>query len=494
MGSVTEPLGRHGKAEKRRKVFLYGCLCAVLLLFGMRFLMNLTDPRYGYDTYREYRKDIGRYEVLFFGNSHLEFSAYPMELWRDYGIVSFNMAGRANPLSATYWRLINALNDENPKLVVIDCFTLCQDKQVEKEYLHLSMDPMPMTGDKMRMICDLMEEPGDQLEFIWNFAIYHERWQDLSQTDFETKVSTSKGGREPYNAVLPTEEMAEKPDEAVKVTSEGMEYLRMMIEECQRRNIDVLLTYVPFPPTEMGWQEALCMEQIAEEYGIPCINFLDLEIVDFETDCSDKNFHLNASGGRKVTKYLGQYLTDHYDLKDHRGETEYASWDEDYRQYTASKLETMAEMESLDNMLVMLADPSFDCCIYVNGEADIWRQNELYQPLLENIAGWRTEKLAQAVAQGSDYLLAVENQEGRVFEAVDDEVFSEECSLGKLSYEIDENGEKCLILEDRTGRKASESIQESAAVTVFVMDNKGDGTVRTKCFTVDKTIITEKLQ
>lgn len=148
----------------------------------------------------------------------------------------------------------------------------------------------------------------------------------------------------------------------------------------------------------------------------------------------------------------------------------------------------MAKMESLDNMLVMLADPSFDCCIYVNGEADIWRQNELYQLLLENIAGWRTEKLAKAVAQGSDYLLVVENQEGRVFEAVDDEVFSEECSLGKLSYEIDGNGGKCLSLQDRTGRKVSESVQESAAVTVFVMDNQGEGIVLDKQFAVKETM------
>lgn len=77
---------------------------------------------------------------------------------------------------------------------------------------------------------------------------------------------------------------------------------------------------------------------------------------------------------------------------------------------------------------------------------------------------------------------------------MDDEVLPQECSLGKLSYEVDENGEKCLSLQDRTERKLLESVQESTAVTVFVMDNQGDGTVRTKRFTVDKTIVTEEMQ
>lgn len=412
MGNVAEPSGRNEKAKKWRKGF-YGCLCAVLLLFGMWFLANLTDPGYGSSEYREYLKDRGRYEVLLLGNSHMG-QVNPMELWNDQGIVSYNLWNRANRLPTTYWRLENALQDENPKVVVIDCFLLKCDKEVFKGPLHIQADSMPLTVNKIRMINDLLEKPEDRLEFIWPFAAYHERWQHLDQTDFETGISLIKGGWGGNNLAASPRTMAKKPSEAVKFTSEGTEYLCRMIEECQSRDIEVLLTYLPFPVSEDEWQEALCMEQIAEEYGISCINFLELQVVNFASDCYDAHSHLNSSGGRKVTKYLGQYLVEHYDLEDHRGEAEYASWDEDYRQYTASKLETMMGLESLDNMLVMLADPSFDCCIYVNGEADIWRQNELYQPLFENIAGWKTEKLSQAVERGSDYLLVAENRGGGI--------------------------------------------------------------------------------
>lgn len=477
------------RVKKRKKMVFHVCFCMLLLAFGMRLLMNLTDPGYGDNAYKEFRENDGRYEVLFFGNSHMGCAVYPMELWRDFGIVSYNMAGSGNPLPATYWMMKNALHYANPKVVVIDCYRLSYDKMIDnKERLHIQTDPMPLTTDKVRMIWDLLEDPEDRLEFIWNFASYHERWQELEQTDFEKNHSATKGGGGGYD-VMPPGKMAERPAETVDFTSVGTSYLRGMIEECQGRGIEVLLIYLPFPASEADWQEALCMERIAEEYGISAINFLDLQVADFASDCFDENSHLNGSGGRKVTKYLGQYLTDRYDVTDHRGEAVYAEWDADYRQYTEGKLKTIVEMESLDKMLVMLADPSFDCCIYVHGDAEIWRQNELYQPLVENVAGWKTKKLAQAAAQGDDYLLLVDHQRGVVYESVDGEELPRDCSLGKLFYEVDENGERSLCLQDKAGSRLPESTPESAvAARIFLMDNQGDGTVYTKCFTVEETL------
>lgn len=212
-------------------------------------------------------------------------------------------------------------------------------------------------------------------------------------------------------------------------------------------------------------------------------------MVDFSSDCFDANSHLNASGAQKVTRYLGQYLSEHYDVADRRGEIEYANWEEDCRQYMENKRKLFEQMESLDKTLVMLADPSFDCCIYVNGDADIWSQNEIYLPLLENIAGGKTEKLRQAAADGRDYFLIVDNQGEGIFESVNREQFSKECSLGKLSFSIEENGEGHLRLTDRQGRELPEGSQADAgAVRIFAMSNQGDETVLTKSFDVEETM------
>ena len=46
---------------------------------------------------------------------------------------------------------------------------------------------------------------------------------------------------------------ATRPEKTVEVDSVGVEYLRRMIEECQNRNIEVMLTYLPFPASEEDW-------------------------------------------------------------------------------------------------------------------------------------------------------------------------------------------------------------------------------------------------
>lgn len=240
---------------KRRTISFYVCLCTLLLIAGIWLLTHLTEP--GYSGYREFLKGSERYEVLFLGNSHMGCAVYPMELWHEQGIVSYNLAGSGNPLPVTYWMLKHALHDANPQVVVIDCYRVRGDKKIDnKERLHVQTDSVPLTMDKIRMVCDLLEKPEDRLEFIWSFAAYHERWQDLGKSDFEKGILTGQGGDDCYR-VVPPGKVTEKPEEAVEFSTVGTAYLRGMIEECQSRDIEVLLVYLPFPDIDGGgWQEA----------------------------------------------------------------------------------------------------------------------------------------------------------------------------------------------------------------------------------------------
>ncbi len=470
--------------KRNAKKLFWGCMGVVFFAAGICFLTNLTDPGYAYSKKKEFMEDSHRYEVLFFGNSHMANAVHPMELWHDQGIVSYNLAAFGLPIPTSYWIMKNALEDASPELVVIDCNKLSfTEKTGSAGMLHGEMDAMPLNANKIWMICDLMEDPKDRVEFIWNFAAYHDRWWDLDRADFEKDINIQKGAEIAIDVVTP-DEMALRPvADAADMETVGVTYLRRMIEECQDRDIDVLLTYLPFPASEEDWQEALCAEQIADEYGISCINFLDLSVVDFTVDCSDKNSHLNGSGGRKVTDYIGQYIEEHYDIPDHRGEEEYADWEEDYRRYTEYKLEVMRQLESLDKYWMMCADSAFDYCIYVDGKADIWQQNGMYLPLLANVAGGRAEKLAEAAGSGSDYFLVVDHQDGVCLEAVGEENMAVTCSFGEVRYETDAEGDKALFfkgMEENYLQKSSRG--NRAAVLVIVMNPVDNSIVNVKRF------------
>nr|MCR5511406.1 hypothetical protein [Lachnospiraceae bacterium] len=133
--------------------------------------------------------------------------------------------------------------------------------------------------------------------------------------------------------------------------------------------IDVLLTVMPFPVTdENSWISVNTARDIADEYGVDFINFLDMDIVDFSTDCYDMDSHMNPSGAWKITDYLGTYLKDRYGLTDHRGDEAYAKWDSDYGLYHEFKAIRLAETDDLNTYLMLLADRNYEYEMSVGDE------------------------------------------------------------------------------------------------------------------------------
>jgi hypothetical protein len=254
-----------------------------------------------------------------------------------------------------------------------------------------------------------------------------------------------------------------------EITSVGAAYLEKMIEECQKRNIQVLLTYMPYPAPENDQMAAGYVKTIAAKYGVDYINFLETDVIDYAVDCYDENSHLNASGARKVTQYLGDYIQAEYDIPDHRGASQYAAWDEDYAEYMAYKAEKLQEKESLKNYLMLLADKNFSCCIYVKKNSTIWDNDERYEKLFYNLMfGDSPEGLSTAVEQGETYFVAVDNDAGNVTECVGEGTLEETASFGKIAYSAGNNGISLYVGEDETNYLEDDEVPD---VQILVFDN-----------------------
>lgn len=60
-----------------------------------------------------------------------------------------------------------------------------------------------------------------------------------------------------------------------------------------------------------------------------------------ETDFHDTG-HLNCFGAEKATRYIGKYLTDHYDFATNHSEAVRARWDADCKRYDEAKAAALA--------------------------------------------------------------------------------------------------------------------------------------------------------
>ncbi len=163
----------------------------------------------------------------------------------------------------------------------------------------------------------------------------HSRYKDLTKNDFfDENNSINYKGFDYRNTTV----QFETPDvsgmtEDFVFDEKHEKYLRLMIELAREKNIPFVVMTTPYVVTidEQGYLNYV--ETICEQEGVTYIDFnkmYDEVGIDFSTDMAE-NVHLNFSGTKKLTQYLGNYITANYEVPDHRGDEKDSSWDVDAR-------------------------------------------------------------------------------------------------------------------------------------------------------------------
>ena len=446
------------------------------MLYGLTRLVERKGSRQQFADFFEEKED---FDVLFLGSSRTRDGISPMELWNDYGIVSYDLAFDGAILPIEYWLLMNALDYTSPKLVVVDGCYLSMEYGLDETlgFSHAGFDAFPLSITKIRSVLDLTEDAGNRMEFLWDFSIYHDRWKELSAGDFFPGKDVCKGGRFRVGVAAPLSFPDIGLAEMLSEDTKGVIYLKKLIEACQERDIDVLMTYMPFPAGEAQQRDANRLSALAEEYGEDCINFLRTDVVNYNTDLLDNyedptwgvNGHVNPSGCQKVTEYIGNYIRDHYDIPDRRNDAAYQGWYDDYAEYTNYKIQLMNAEPVLMNYFTLLYDKHMSCCLCLAGSG-IWREGGAYCEQLKNL-GIDPDRLFM----GSPTLVVLDRIGGAVSYVPPGG--SQETAFGTVAFNMPDgvpniqiNGIDCL------------TVDPAAAAGAVVIDNAAGGVATTSCF------------
>lgn len=377
----------------------------VFLLGKLTDIMENKESQGRLNGFFQEKNDI---DVLLFGSSHIRHGIFPMELYRDYGIISYNLAGNGDTIPVSYWKLLMALDYKQPKVVIMDICDLwpgIKTSAVGIGQVHTSMDAFPLSYHKYLAATDLFEDPKEQMEIIWNYSTYHTRWTELSESDFDINYDSSLcKGALPLNAH--TERVAtvdNTPDDALVYDEMSYEYLCRMIELCQDRGIEILLVNSGYDVNKTSQLFADSIPALAQKYDVNYVDFTSLDLINFSTDLhsTGQNTHVNSSGARKLTNFIGVYLTDHYSLPDKRLDQDYSDWNESYEEYIQYKVFNIDEQELLLVELTMLSDVDFDIVIYVKEDSELLK-NDTIIALLKNISQYGSLKLLDNAAIHGD--------------------------------------------------------------------------------------------
>lgn len=331
----------------------------VLLITDWRYLSDRMELKSSHVKYDDFFKCADSVDVLFLGSSHMINAVFPDKLWEDYGITSYNLANHGEQLPTSYEVLKNALDYSTPQVIVVDMFTVSQmGTYYNKSFSHVSLDAFPLTGTKLKSINNLFEGTELKCEFISNFCLYHSRWDEYLSLSPEYTPSVLKGAEMRVNVESSVGALTES-DAVDETMTDGIDTILKLKELCDRKGIELICVNIPYSGFEERDALTNYAADVMKDAGITYLDFRSENSklqLDPKTDFYDTQ-HVNPLGGRKVTEYLGRYLTENYKLPNRRAGGYAWQWDHDVELSSAERmgqLKKQAENGNLLNTLMLM--------------------------------------------------------------------------------------------------------------------------------------------
>lgn len=442
-------------------------IIAVLLILGG--ISSLLSRKNSSEKYQPFYEAEENFDVLFFGTSHGCNGFAPMELWDSHGIASYNLCQHSEYIPVTYYQVLNALEHTSPEVVVIDPYLIGAPDKIsgnrqDWSYVHDSLDAMPFSVTKFKAVMDLMPDLEAKVEFLFPFTMYHNRWDSLTETDYMPEYNIEKGGESRIGTMRLAAFTPIPQSQAYDLSgfdTVGLNYLGKIIDVCKKRDIQVLLAILPYQADEAGQMMDNGLKGYAENNEIGYVNLFHELDMNYSTDFFDTG-HMNPSGYKKVADFLGEYLTNNYDLPDRREDADYSHWYQNYEEYAAMQMNYLREAEDFYTYFSLLQNKNLSFTINING-ASSFLSNGYVAPYLYNLG--ITSDIPAVDASGDNFFAVIDRAEGTVTEFIGEDNIELNASFGQVIYTCDENGAQTFQIgtESYTGHENENYIR----ITVY---------------------------
>lgn len=360
---------------KKHKI-LFDVVIVVVMVFAAIILAlkanKIFEKKASRNDYYDFIHSSLNSDILFIGTSHMEKAVNPLKLWDMNGYPSYVLTAAGDGIKRNNAILEIALDYTRPELVILDTdqYWLADELNHQVKNYHRFSDSFPLSGTKIKTTLELYEDNSVRTELLFPWLVYHNRWDELEENDFyPVPVSRCLKGYD-YDTNIVKADLPKEPlkdDTMTDLGKEGVEEIEKFIQKCKADNIEVLLVTLPYSADNEQRLYGVKISEVASKYGVNYINFNEQDFfVNENTDFSDVS-HLNISGARKITEYLGRYISENYDVPDRRAEKEYSDkWNEDRAAYYEMVKQNIIEETELKKILLMCNDKAFKTLLYMD--------------------------------------------------------------------------------------------------------------------------------
>lgn len=318
-------------------------LSAALTLIGKGFLPHdhfVDQQQHWYYHFPKHTVD-----VLCTGNSTFRQGFSPNTVWHDYGIVAYSRPDSRQAPELTYFEVKDTLRYHDLKVVIMGVSRLFYEYDYEEneplirrsmDYKHLSLDKIK-TAAALSSHTDIMET----ISYVFPIIRYHSRWHDASIEDAKESIRYERDfwrGEFRVNKlhVLEPRSFYDTSEEEPEYSKDAIKWYIKTIELCKKKGVKVLLVSMPEVTNTIGMYRKA--KEFADSYGVDYLDFDTDELIEatglkYEEDFQGGH-HLGITGSRKVAKYLGEYMVEHYQVPQWQCSDEFAAMlDADYELY-----------------------------------------------------------------------------------------------------------------------------------------------------------------
>lgn len=259
----------------------------------------------------------GSIDVLMIGNSSVYSGFNPLQLWKEHGYTSFAAAAPKQNMCLSYYTFKEIITVQSPKVLLLDISNLFETRGT--------------TAIKENL----------QLAYTYSYPVFRDtnRWEEMKtkgviQSKDKSLRLVARGYYYSNENVANTQAFnyMKENSEVEPLPTYTKTYLPKIMALAKENNISVIFTSIPCSTTWNTKRHNTAIKE-AEKYNV---EFIDMNLshvltdLNWNTNSRDGGNHLNYSGAKVVTKYIGNYLKQNHNLNDYRGNKNFVDWDEDY--------------------------------------------------------------------------------------------------------------------------------------------------------------------
>ncbi len=334
------------KRSVKNKIFMFLWMTGRIILFTLILVLIILQlnkifvPKYYENqsqypttsTYEQfYRMSQNSIDVIFLGTSVCVNSFNPQELYNKYGIRSYNLGSEQQSPMLSYFWLKEALRFQEPSTVILETKLLFYPEResyigTPEPLTRKCVDPMKpsyVKSETVDAVCDI-DENQTALSYLFTNIRFHDRWKDLSESDFRPSFYSSAmlKGYSPLIGNAMTEHIPFSPmnnSEKADINSLQKIYLDKICELCKDNNIELILVTVPAENMSDGMNNTLT--EYAEEKNIAYYNFDNVEYynrLNVVHPVDKVDGHSNLYGAIKLSNLLGELLIEKHKVPSYR--------------------------------------------------------------------------------------------------------------------------------------------------------------------------------